>query len=123
MLGIQGLYEVALRVKNLAQAEAFYRDILGLEVGLRDEPRRWVFLRAGGQAGMIVLQEDPQHWSPQHLAFTVREADLEQAVAALRDRGVTVEGPMTHDWMPAKSAYFSDPDGHALELCAPLARV
>lgn len=33
---------------------------------------------------------------------------------------VAVEGPMVHDWMPAKSAYFSDPDGHDLELCAPL---
>ena len=120
MLGIQGLYEFALRVKDLAQAEAFYCETLGLEVGIRDEARKWLFLRVGGQAGMIVLQEDPQHWASQHLAFTVREADLEQAVATLRDRGVAVEGPVTHDWMPAKSAYFSDPDGHALELCAPL---
>ena len=120
MLGIQGLYELALRVKDLAQAEAFYCDTLGLEVGIRDEARKWLFLRVGGQAGMIVLQEDPRHWSAQHLAFTVREADLEQAVATLRDRGVAVEGPVAHDWMPAKSAYFSDPDGHALELCAPL---
>ena len=24
-------------------------------------------------------------------------------------------------WMPARSIYFSDPDGHELELCAPLA--
>jgi len=120
MLPIQGLYEVALRVKNLSQVEAFYCDILGLEVGLRDEPRKWLFLRAGGQAGMIVLQEDPDHWSQQHVAFSVQEADLERAVAALRSHGVSVEGPLTHDWMPAKSAYFSDPDGHDLELCAPL---
>lgn len=120
MLPIHGLYEVALRVKNLPQAEAFYCNILGLEVGLRDKPRKWVFLRVGGQAGMLVLQEDPDHWSPQHLAFTVQEADLERAVAALRAHGVSVEGPLTHDWMPAKSAYFSDPDEHDLELCAPL---
>ena len=120
MLPIRGVYEVAIRVKNITQAEAFYCDILGLEVGLRDEPRKWVFLRAGGQAGMIVLQEDPEHWSPQHLAFTVHEADLDRAVNALREQGIAVEGPMVHDWIPAKSAYFSDPDGHDLELCAPL---
>ena len=74
--------------RNLAQAEAFYCETLGLEVGIRDDARKWLFVRVGGQAGMIVLQEDPQDWSPQHLAFTVREADLERAVAALRDRGV-----------------------------------
>ena len=119
-IGIRGVYEVALPVRELARAEAFYRDVLGLEVGLRDETRRWLFLRTGGPDGMIVLQEDSEGWSPLHVAFTVTDADLDAAVAALRGRGVDVEGPVTHDWMPARSAYFSDPDGHALELCAPL---
>lgn len=122
VLGIRGIYEVALPVRELARAEAFYRDVLGLEVGLRDETRRWLFLRAGGSDGMVVLQEDPEGWSSLHVAFTVRDEDLDAAVAALRERGVDVEGPVTHDWMPARSAYFSDPDGHALELCAPLPR-
>jgi len=120
VLGIRGIYEVALPVRELARAEAFYRDVLGLQVGLRDETRRWLFLRAGGSDGMIVLQEDSEGWSSLHVAFTVADADLDAAVAALRARGVDVEGPVTHDWMPARSAYFSDPDGHALELCARL---
>ena len=121
MLGIRGLYEVALPVRELARAETFYREVLGLEVGLRDETRRRLFLRAGGPDGMVVLREDPEGWSSLHVAFTLRDEDLDAAVAALRERGVDVEGPLTHDWMPARSAYFSDPDGHALELCAPLA--
>jgi hypothetical protein len=25
---------------------------------------------------------------------------------------------VTHDWIPARSVYFADPDGHDLELCA-----
>jgi lactoylglutathione lyase len=117
-LPIRGLYEIAIPVKNLAQAEAFYRDVLGLEFGLRDEGRNWLFLRAGADAGMVVLQENPGAWPPLHFAFTVEEADLEQATAMLKERGVTVDGPYFHEWMPAKSVYFSDPDGHALELCA-----
>src|SRR5713101_6274934 len=100
MLAIHGVYEVAIRVKDLARAEAFYRDVLGLEVGLRDERRPWLFLRAGGQAGILLLQEDKGEWPTQHLAFTVR-------------------GPVFHAWMPATSVYFADPDGHQLELCAP----
>ena len=120
MLPIRGLYEVAIRVKDLAKSEVFYRETLGLEVGLRHEQRRWLFLRVGGQAGMVVLQEDNGTWPKQHFAFTVEEVDIETIAATLRQRGVRVEGPVYHEWMPAKSVYFSDPDGHELELCAPV---
>ena len=118
---IQGVYEVAIRVRDVRVAEAFYRDVLGFEVGLRDDRRNWVFMRAGA-GGMIVLQEDRGEWPLQHFAFTVDRADIDAATAALVRSGVTIEGPMVHDWMPAKSVYFRDPDGHDLELCAPLQR-
>ena len=77
VLAIRGLYEIAIPVKELSRAEAFYRDVLGLEVGLRDETRRWVFLRAGGIAGMVVLQECSGECPTLHFAFTVDHADLE----------------------------------------------
>ncbi len=118
MFPISGIYEVAIRVKDLAKAEAFYREVLELEVGLRDTTRNWIFLRAGGNAGMIVLQEDKGEWPPQHFAFTIEPADIERSVALLKERGIEVDGPHFHAWMPATSIYFSDPDGHALELCA-----
>ena len=120
MLPIRGLYEIAIRVKDLPRAEAFYAGVLGLEAGLRNEERRMVFLRAGGQNGMVVLQEDKGEWPKQHFAFTVAEADIERAAAHLKELGVATKGPVLHEWMPAKSVYFSDPDGHDLELCAPL---
>ena len=120
MLPIQGLYEIAIRVRDLDASAVFYRETLGLEVGLRDERRRWLFLRAGGSAGVVLLQEDSGPWPTQHFAFSVEEADLGAAAATLRERGVAVEGPVYHAWMPAQSVYFSDPDGHQLELCAPM---
>lgn len=122
MLPIRGIYEVAIRVKDLPRAEAFYKQVLDLEVGIRDERRNWLFLRAGGNAGMIVLQEDKSEWPSQHFAFTVAEADIDRAAAILKEKGIKVEGPVVHEWMPAKSVYFDDPDGNALELCAPIAR-
>ena len=118
MLPIRGVYEVAVRVKDLSKAEPFYRDVLGLEVGIRDEKRNWLFLRAGGDAGMVVLQEDKGEWPLQHFAFTIDKADLERSAATLRERGVEVEGPVFHQWMSATSLYFDDPDGNALELLA-----
>jgi catechol-2,3-dioxygenase len=118
MLPIRGVYEIAIRVKDLAKAEPFYREVLGLEEGLRDDTRNWLFLRAGGNAGMVVLQEDKSEWPLQHFAFTIDQSDIEHAAAILRERGVDVQGPVFHQWMPATSFYFEDPDGNALELCA-----
>lgn len=115
---ISGLYEVAIKVRDVARAEAFYREVLGFEVGLRLPERRWVFLRVGA-GGMVVLQEDGGNWPQQHFAFTVADGEIDRAHAELRRLGVATEGPMTHDWMPARSLYFADPDGHDLELCAP----
>jgi catechol 2,3-dioxygenase-like lactoylglutathione lyase family enzyme len=120
MLAIQGVYEVAILVKDLPRAETFYREVLGFTEGLRDARRPWVFLRTGGRGGMVVLQEDKGQWPAQHIAFTVAAADLEAAAQTLRKHGVAVRGPVLHAWMPAKSLYFADPDGHNLELCAPL---
>ena len=119
MIPIRGVYEVVIRVRDLDRAEKFYTGQLGLEVGLRD-PRRMLFLRAGGSAGMVVLQEDEGEWPRQHFAFRVEPGEIDAAAEQLRQQGVDAVGPVVHEWMPARSLYFSDPDGHDLELCAPL---
>ncbi len=118
MLPIQGVYEVAIKVKDLARAEAFYKDVLGLEEGIRDNSRNYLFLYAGGRAGMVVLQEDKGEWPKQHFAFTINGSDIERAAAMLKDKGVKVSEPVVHQWMKSVSLYFDDPDGHALELIA-----
>jgi lactoylglutathione lyase len=122
MTEIAGIYEVAIRVRDMERARTFYMDTLGLEFGLEHPSKPWIFLRAGGQRGMLVLQAEGPDFPSQHYAFTVPDAELDEAVAALRAKGVKVTDPVTIDWMPARSAYFSDPDGHALEFCAPLER-
>jgi catechol 2,3-dioxygenase-like lactoylglutathione lyase family enzyme len=122
MLPIRGLYEIAIPVKDLQRAEAFYREVLGLEIGLRDEKRNWLFLRVGGETGMIVLQENKGEWPKQHFAFTVEEDNIEEATRVLKEQNVEIDGPHYHEWMPAISVYFSDPDGHQLELCATVSK-
>jgi catechol-2,3-dioxygenase len=118
MLPIKGIYEIAVRVKDLACAEEFYRNVLGLKEALRDERRKWLFLYAGGNAGMVVLQEDKGDWPTQHFAFTISEADISAAEEILKDKGVAVSAPVVHEWMNGVSLYFDDPDGNALELIA-----
>ena len=75
-------------------------------------------MRAGGGAGMIVLQEHAGECPTLHFAFAVNEGDLERAATVLRERGVATMGPIVHEWIPGKSLYFRDPDGHDLELFA-----
>jgi len=117
MIKIRGIYEIAIPVKDLPTAEAFYTEVLGLQFGLRDEARNWLFLRAGGPAGMIVLQQQTD-WQARHFAFAVSDDELDEAAMHLAERGVVVDGPYFHEWMRARSVYFSDVDGHQLELCA-----
>jgi lactoylglutathione lyase len=119
---IRGVYEVVVRVRDLERAEQFYRDVLGFELGLRVERGPMSFWRVGAQAdgGMLVLQQDDGEWPVQHFAFRVDAADFDRAARMLEERGVKIGSPVQHEWMPARSLYFSDPDGHELELCAPL---
>ena len=118
MLPIRGVYEVVVPVHDLSRAESFYCDVLGLRVGQRDHERRWLFLWVAGNAGMVVLQETEGAFERTHFAFAVDAPELDRATAMLVDQGFKVEGPITIEWMPARSTYFSDPDGHQLEVCA-----
>ena len=67
--GVLHLVEAALYVDDLDRAEAFYRDVLALEV-IGKEPGRHVFFRAG--EGVLLIfnpastqkQEDSQHMGP-----------------------------------------------------------
>lgn len=122
MLPLRGLYEIAIKVKDLPTAEAFYKSVLDLEEGIRDEQRKWLFLRTRGNTCMVVLQEEKGEWPKQHFAFAVEEADLERSASLLRERGVEVTEPVFHAWIPARSIYFADPDGNDLELCAEVKR-
>ena len=118
MLPIRGVYEIAIRVRDLARAEAYYKEVLGLEEALRDESRNWLFMWVGGKAGMVVLQEDKGEWPAQHFAFTVDEKEFARASLLLQEKGIAVSEPVHHEWMNADSIYFADPDGHDLELIA-----
>ncbi len=117
-LPIRGIYEVVVRVADLDRAQDFYCSTLGLDPGLMVDERGMRFLRAGN-GGMLVLQRADGEFPQQHFAFTIEEDDIEKSLARLTEAGVEHRPPVFHDWMPGTSIYFSDPDGHDLELFAP----
>ena len=129
---ITGLFETHINVRDLDRAMAFYRDVLGLELGTIDLARRVAFLWMGGRGeSMLGLWEKPaDEVVPQHFAFRATEDDIrERSVAWLKERNLAPYNflrdgsgqPMVFAWMPAVAIYFNDPDGHQLELIAMLA--
>lgn len=124
---IEALVETGIYVDDLARAEAFYRDVLGLAVHARD-PGRAVFFRVGGGHMLLVFLAEatrkgghlPAHGAagPGHFAFGVPAGSLDGWRRRLAEHGVAVEQEV--GWPPGgRSLYFRDPAGNLVELLTP----
>jgi catechol 2,3-dioxygenase-like lactoylglutathione lyase family enzyme len=126
MVGIQAIIETAIYADDLDRTEAFYRDVLGLEV-VGKESGHHVFFRVGD--GVLLafnpeatLRGDilPSHGArgPGHFALGVRAEDLDDWRGRLEGRGVAIEHEA--EWpRGGRSIYFRDPAGNLVELVTP----
>ena len=123
----QHVLETCLCVDDLAAAERFYTDVLGLAVYDRQEGRH-VFFRCGEQMFLLFdpresSQSDgkiPPHgtFGPGHVCFAAREDELPQWQAHLASRGIAIEAIV--QWPGGgHSLYFRDPAGNCLEIATP----
>lgn len=106
------LYFVELTVRDYARSVAWYRDVLGLELLLSDEGRRWAMFAAG--AGRVAVKEGEAAAGAALLAFEVD--DLDAQLERLRQQGVAPEGEVTTSPEGYRRARLRDPDGHAISL-------
>jgi catechol 2,3-dioxygenase-like lactoylglutathione lyase family enzyme len=97
--GIQNLVEAALYVDDLDQAETFYRDVLGLELIMK-EPGRHVFFRAGQGVLLIFNPETtsqggnlPSHGAkgPGHAALGIAADSPDFWRSRLQEHGIQIE--------------------------------
>jgi lactoylglutathione lyase len=49
MIPIEGLFETHITVRDLERSIAFYRDVVGLELGIPQPERPAAFFRVGGR--------------------------------------------------------------------------
>ena len=120
------IFETVLYAADLAAAERFYHDVLGLEVYHRSETVVSFRLSDG-----VLLVFDPERaiqpnrgvpshgaQGPGHLAFAAAAESLEQWRAHLAAHGVAIE--MEVAWEAGgTSIYFRDPAGNSVELAPP----
>lgn len=122
MFALERIDHVALAVRDVPRSVAWYRETLGLQ---RRHEDVWGDFPAVVCAGptclaLFPVEADDPRPAPyrdtlamRHLAFRVDRANFERARAELDRRGIEV---VAQDHGIAHSIYFSDPDGHHLEI-------
>ena len=119
---VHALGEVALRVNRLDQMQAFYSDVIGLELMRRFEHAAF-FRIAEGYAGHTTVLALFDRNSPverersavDHLAFTIALVAYEPERRRLEALGLAVT-TATHDWVHWRSMYIEDPEGNTVEF-------
>jgi catechol 2,3-dioxygenase-like lactoylglutathione lyase family enzyme len=127
----QAILESALYVDDLDVAQAFYQDVLGLEIITRIANRH-VFFRMQGTVLLLFNPDEtevettnttmpvPAHGArgQGHLCFAATRAEIDQWRDHLLAHGVEIEAEF--DWPNgARSLYFRDPAGNSLEFAEP----
>ncbi len=116
----KNLNHLTLRVKDIAAAQAFYTDVLGMTVNRR-LGSTMTFLQCGDSEFVIVKSENPGKSDGKgagidHFGFKVNStAEVDEAAEYLRDQHVTIlAGPA--DRSDGRFVFFVDPDGNMLEI-------
>jgi catechol 2,3-dioxygenase-like lactoylglutathione lyase family enzyme len=125
---VRRLDHFGVDVADLARAERFYTDVLGMSVQMRLPDQ--VLLRYDGGACALFLKPDraqgnlDQITNPlgkSHHAFEVTGEDLAAARRLFAERDIPHHPPI--DWGDHDCVYFLDPDGNLLEIVAYKRRV
>ena len=127
-----GILEAALYADDIDAAEAFYRDVLGLE-RISRVGNRHVFFRCGEGVLLIFNPEEtvkppapdaklpvPPHGmrGEGHVCFRAGEAEIDRWKERLAEHGVALESEF--EWPKGgRSIYFRDPAGNSIEFANP----
>ena len=117
-MAVIGIHHIALNVKDLAEAEHFYVDLLGFtKIPTRpDFGIGGAWFQAGANQVHIVVDPDCQIDRRQHFALQVDEFD--NVMSALEAHGVKV---FRLDPIPGagRQAFINDPSGNLIEFNQP----
>jgi glyoxylase I family protein len=107
---------VVFYVSDIARTEAFYRDTLGISLTRMEgaEPF-WLSGQLDSGLDLVFFEMEGVRGNTPALIFEIEEGGIDDIVAALVEKGVTIVTPVSEapgGW----SADFLDPDGFGLGL-------
>jgi catechol 2,3-dioxygenase-like lactoylglutathione lyase family enzyme len=113
-----GMRHIALYAENFAACEAFYVDLLGMQVEWRPDPDN-VYLTSGND-NLALHRASEKASGPQrldHIGFILnRPEQVDEWYAFLKEHAVTMRTtPKTHR-DGARSFYCEDPDGNVVQM-------
>ena len=106
-------------VADIARAEAFYRDVMGLEVrrmGDDGQGSDWLMAPTAGGVDLIFFA-NPEAKAGQTpvVVYNLPDGGIDAIVGSLAKKGATIVTPVSHapgGW----SADLADPDGHVFSF-------
>jgi catechol 2,3-dioxygenase-like lactoylglutathione lyase family enzyme len=110
------LQTLTLSTRDLARARSFYSAQLGFPV-VEDRDGEWFVVDAGGiqlHVDRTSVRKAPLERAEPRLVF--HTDDLRARCLELRDRGVSVDGPLPSPGTASQYAELADPDGHPIVL-------
>ncbi len=115
-MGVIGIEEIFLKVRDMEKALDFYHGIVGLPIDKRDDER--TYLQA--ERGHIVLQLENhtgrhQGGGPLHFAFTVSEETFDEIVEKFAGGRHFTRGPYGERGA-GRALFMIDPDGNETEV-------
>lgn len=122
LLKIEGVTHWSIPVNDLAESEAFYGDLLGLESRGRLGNDAMSCFGVGENNILLCVRAEPGEPEPGvHHSLTVSPDTLTAACKLFREKGVDVTGLVYRGkgHFTGRELYFNDPSGNHLELRDP----
>ena len=110
------LQTLTLVTRDLPRARSFYSAKLGFPV-VEDRDGEWFIVDAGGiklHVDRALVHKAPLANVEPRMVF--HTSDLRARCLELRDRGVSVEGPLSAAGEQSVYAQLADPDGHPIVI-------
>jgi catechol 2,3-dioxygenase-like lactoylglutathione lyase family enzyme len=108
----RGLRHLALKTRDLARTEAFYRDVIGLRRAFDHAGMLFLETPGGGDLLNFVRTRGPvARGGLDHFGLSFTRAEWKKAVARVKDAGVKITGRRG-----ASAIYIEDPNGYTVEL-------